>query len=79
MSNLQFDSVRESDIGVYVCTAMVDGFDPVVAYGRLDINGTFIGWAKHLRRDVYYLLVKYSGEIKTKHADQSSVWFIMST
>ncbi|XP_072049650.1 kin of IRRE-like protein 3 [Amphiura filiformis] len=39
MPTLQFDSVTESAIGVYVCTATVVGFDPVVSYGRLAING----------------------------------------
>ena len=38
MQRLQFDSVQESDIGVYVCEATVEGFEPVTSYGRVDIN-----------------------------------------
>ena len=44
MSTLMFDSVTESDIGVYVCTASVVGFDDVVTYGKLDINGKLIDY-----------------------------------
>ncbi|XP_063959314.1 kin of IRRE-like protein 3 [Lytechinus pictus] len=38
MQSLQFDTVRESDVGVYVCSVTVPGFDPITTIGRLDIN-----------------------------------------
>ncbi|XP_038066026.1 kin of IRRE-like protein 3 [Patiria miniata] len=38
MQTLQFDLVRQSDVGTYVCIATVPGFEPVMSYGRLDIN-----------------------------------------
>lgn len=38
MQRLQFDSVQESDVGVYICEATVEGFEPVTSYGRVDIN-----------------------------------------
>ena len=39
MHVLQFDLVRESDVGTYVCIATVPGFEPIMSYGRVDING----------------------------------------
>ncbi|XP_022110425.1 kin of IRRE-like protein 3 [Acanthaster planci] len=38
MHILQFDLVRESDVGTYVCIATVPGFEPIMSYGRVDIN-----------------------------------------
>lgn len=39
MQRLQFDTVRGSDVGVYVCSVTVPGFEPITTIGRLDING----------------------------------------
>ncbi|XP_072166367.1 kin of IRRE-like protein 3 [Diadema setosum] len=38
MQRLQFDSVRESDTGVYICTITVPGFESITTIGRLDLN-----------------------------------------
>lgn len=38
MQRLQFDMVRGSDVGVYVCSVTVPGFEPITTIGRLDIN-----------------------------------------
>ncbi|PIK57680.1 putative kin of IRRE-like protein 3 [Apostichopus japonicus] len=38
MQKLQFDSVQSSDVGLYICQATVEGFDPIESYGRVDIN-----------------------------------------
>ncbi|XP_033125305.1 kin of IRRE-like protein 1 [Anneissia japonica] len=38
MNRLQFDTVKDSDVGMYVCTATVTGFEAEVHYARLDIN-----------------------------------------
>ncbi|XP_033641701.1 kin of IRRE-like protein 3 [Asterias rubens] len=38
MHVLQFDMIRDSDVGTYVCIATVPGFQPIMSYGRVDIN-----------------------------------------
>ncbi|XP_071957839.1 kin of IRRE-like protein 1 [Antedon mediterranea] len=39
MNRLQFDNVKDGDVGIYMCTATVTGFGAEAHYARVDING----------------------------------------